>query len=332
MAERLLACGADPDFTTDVDGWTALHNAAYRNDLKVTRWLVEHGASVWVQSDLYSSNQTPFDLAIENSASETAEYLFSLMTQSDAELFGAPLHAYAALGRIEDAKRLITSCVEIDLRDRERNTPLFWAAVPQDAALCRLILQRTTHDQQDGSDVSGATPLETVSFLLTSGADVNARNAENVTPLIKSLHWSRTDIATVLIEHGADVNTRDNAEWTPLILAAGATSNLEMIDLLIARGADLHLTRQEWSAVTQASHSGHLAAIQRLVDLGASVNALKPETYSPLHAAAYSNRHLVFDWLLAHGADLEARDHQGRTAFDIAKERELLDAKYFAKE
>ena len=60
---------------------------------------------------------------------------------------------------------------------------------------------------------------DAVYYLMAKGADVNARDAEGVTPLLLAIYKDRTDIALSLIDHGADVNTSANDGTTPLIMS-----------------------------------------------------------------------------------------------------------------
>jgi ankyrin repeat protein len=78
------------------------------------------------------------------------------------------------------------------------------------------------------SDTDGSTPLhcatwkghfETVAFLLSAGANPNARNNNGhwgTTPLHAAAHANQADIAKALIEHGADLNAEYMNGKTPL--------------------------------------------------------------------------------------------------------------------
>jgi len=80
----------------------------------------------------------------------------------------------------------------------------------------------------DAKDTDGSTPLhcatwkghvETVAFLLTVGANVNARNHNEhwgTTPLHAAAHANQVAIAKLLLEHGADVNAKDMNGKTPM--------------------------------------------------------------------------------------------------------------------
>ena len=53
-------------------------------------------------------------------------------------------------------------------------------------------------------------------FLLTQGAEVNAKDKYGDTPLHNAAWTDASSTAKVLLDHGAEVNAKDNAGWTPL--------------------------------------------------------------------------------------------------------------------
>lgn len=74
--------------------------------------------------------------------------------------------------------------------------------------------------------------------LLLRGADANARDEMQNTPLIiAALHGNRI-ACEILIDHGADVNAKSNDQTTP-ILAASDNDHSELFGYLLEKGAKL---------------------------------------------------------------------------------------------
>src|SRR5688572_14603754 len=97
----------------------------------------------------------------------------------------------------------------------------------------------------------GHTPLglacffgapEAVRVLLERGADVHAvsRNAITVQPLHAAVAGRNIDAVRALLEHGAPVNARQQIGYTPL-MGAAASGRDDLVDLLLAKGADATL-------------------------------------------------------------------------------------------
>ena len=92
--------------------------------------------------------------------------------------------------------------------------------------------------------------MDVVRLLLSHGADVNAKDQYEATPLHEAVYSGRTEIAELLIELGADVNAaaegsihdhgRVRHQWhdTPLHLAA-RNGDAALVKILLANGADV---------------------------------------------------------------------------------------------
>lgn len=112
--------------------------------------------------------------------------------------------------------------------------------------------------------------------------------------------------------------------WTPLHLAA-AFSSPEAVTLLLEHGAHVHqpshnpLRNQPLHACVALNHS--LEAVRVLIEAGADVNAAQHGGYTPLLQAAAAGKKDLVILLLEHGARLDCRCDQGKSAWDYAKER-----------
>ena len=78
---------------------------------------------------------------------------------------------------------------------------------------------------------------EIIKLLIANGADVNAKNKDERTPLHDATSKER---AEQLVTNGADVNAKDMFGKTPLHYAA-RSGQKEIVELLIAKGADMNV-------------------------------------------------------------------------------------------
>jgi ankyrin repeat protein len=158
-------------------------------------------------------------------------------------------------------------------------------------------------------DARGTTPLhfaaaygsaEAVRVLLAAGADPNARNAFDATPLI----WSATELEKVrmLVNQGADVNARSKMGRTAVWIAAANDGSSAVVKFLLEHGAKLDGT--EILAATAANDN---ATIRLLLDKGANVNAKDATSgNTPLINAAINGNTKLAEMLIARGADVNA--------------------------
>jgi ankyrin repeat protein len=131
-----------------------------------------------------------------------------------------PLHSAARFEKFEMVQRLIEYDADIDARDEDGWTPLYWASIGdhfKDSSLLRLLLGHgadVNARANDGSTplhrASGNGALEIMRLLLEHGADVGAVNADCKTALqvmgtIREVDQGRRDeIRRLLVDYGAN--------------------------------------------------------------------------------------------------------------------------------
>ena len=106
---------------------------------------------------------------------------------------------------------------------------------------------------------------DTVDFLLSSAADVNAisKNPTGYTALTGAVARGHQNIASTLLEQGANPNHRYEGGFTPLMEAA-ASGNVEMTKLLLAHGADRMIRLNGKTALDLALERGQKDTAQLL--------------------------------------------------------------------
>jgi ankyrin repeat protein len=78
--------------------------------------------------------------------------------------------------------------------------------------------------------------IKVVKALLSSGAEINARDFMNRTPLHEAVKgWNNIKIIKALLSSGAEINARDEYDKTPLHLVE--IDNVQVIELLKSKGA-----------------------------------------------------------------------------------------------
>jgi ankyrin repeat protein len=310
MVKLLLDHGADPDARSRPNDWdrqvsaerrrqyrpfgglTALLYAAREGCAECARALVEGGADI----DLVGSRGvTPLMMALDNLHFDTAKYL---------------LEAGAA----------------VDVWDWWGRTPLYFAVDLN-------TLPRGGRPDRLSSDATPA--LELIAGILERGGNPNAqlkllppyreRGADRgcdsllvtgATPLLRAAKTFDTAAMKLLIEHGARLELPNASGVTPLMAAAGYGS-LEC-DI---RGYGPGIPHYTTSDVEKRS----IETLQVLVAAGADVNAVttgggrgKGPGQTALFGAAFWGWSDVVTFLVEHGAKIDTKDSEGRTAIDAA--------------
>src|SRR5581483_5607465 len=156
-------------------------------------------------------------------------------------------------------------------------------------------------------------------LLLQAGADPNPKGDHGGTPLHVAAAEGRLGAARRLLAHGALANAQSNASdkrWTPWHEARRA-GHAELAALLASHGgAD---AARGPIPIHRAAEMGYGDRVELMLDqdpqLIASLDFLHRRT--PLHWAAAGGHEAIVRWLLARGANRQARDKQGRTPSEL---------------
>jgi len=173
-------------------------------------------------------------------------------------------------------------------------------------------------------------------FLLEQGAAVDVEDYLGDTPLIEALRWGQAETAQILLAVGADVNREpyspDQAALTQLLLVIRSerfdpAHKVPLIQRMIEAGADVNRANAVGdSPLLTAVRFGtdHYYAIIGLTDPANNVTwqVMKWPVQQKVPPAQIAPLIRV---LRAAGADISARDRDGKTARDLASEGGLTE-------
>ena len=154
--------------------------------------------------------------------------------------------------------------------------------------------------------------LELVMFLVEQGADLHARNCINRTPLHVAAGRGQLDTVNYLLNQGADINSRDQCGFSALTVAIEGC-HAAIAEALIERGCDLSLTNEQdpegADILALNARKGLANVIKLLLAKGFSVDTIGKEGKTPLMVAAGAENYETVEFLLDHGADINATAH-----------------------
>jgi ankyrin repeat protein len=143
---------------------------------------------------------------------------------------------------------------------------------------------------------------EVVALLKDRPELVESKDKSGLTPLHLAVKHDQLEIAALLIANGADVNARNPNQETPLILAMSVHNHDKMVRLLLASGADVNLSdRWSMTALVYAVKQGQIDDAKILIANDANINFDSGET--PLYFAVVRTHREMVELLLANGAD-----------------------------
>jgi ankyrin repeat protein len=158
-----------------------------------------------------------------------------------------------------------------------------------------------------------------VRALLNQHLDVNARSGDGATALLWAAHWNALDTAVLLIRAGADVNAANNLQMTPLSQAC-TNGSAAFLDLLLKTGANPNTpVATGVPPIMTCARSGNADAVRRLIAGDVDVNAKEPaQNQTALMWATAEHHPDVVRALIQAGADAGARTKNGFTALHFA--------------
>ncbi|SEN48320.1 hypothetical protein SAMN02800694_3573 [Luteibacter sp. UNCMF331Sha3.1] len=288
----MLEAGADP-FGPDARGRTPVHMAAATGRIALLGALLARGMDPNVRD---TGGRTPLHAALEHGGDNLP--LVRLLVANGADPEAADVNGETPYG------------LGIGHGDVERW--LSWASWP---------LPRRALRADDLPAAAAAGDMQAVDRLLELGFDVDTRDHQGATALLRAAGAGQRDVAEHLLDAGADPATTAASGVTPLAAAVNARREA-VVELLIARGVDVDQRLPgNTTALMIAAALGYPDITDLLLAAGADATAEDLHGHTALHAAAQycfgSNDSLrarrLLDAVIRKGADVNKADKDGVT-------------------
>ncbi len=140
-----------------------------------------------------------------------------------------------------------------------------------------------------------------------------------VTLLMRAAYLAKLETIGLLLDHGANPNAHDSYEDTPIVYAISG-KNIDAIAALLNKNANVNAKAElNRTPLMTAAAEGDIGIINYLIDHGAQINISDAHGSTALMFAAGLKQAKAKFALLSRGANPKMKDHRGRTYLNYAK-------------
>ena len=295
VVKALLSYSPDLEIAL-ADGATALIGGIRSGNAEVVRLLLEAGANINHQSE---RNRFSLQFAVERNMVDVLRVLMEYSPKLDLvdDDGDTALHCINSDTPIEVVKILVNAGVDVNFRNRNRDTPIckaVWSNIP-----------------------------ETL-FYLAKKAKLDIVGGIHGGPLHIACYRSDLRLVKILVEAGADVNLTDPVAGTPLQIACRSLESSEqkqdtvILYLIDEAKVDIDIVGGlHGCAINAACGRSSVEVVRLMLEKGTSIDVKDDMGRMAIHfAAARSIEN--FQAILGSGADVEVADKMGRTALHWA--------------
>ena len=232
--DLLVANGADVNAGND-NGWSALTQAVYDRNIETMKTLIKYNVNINYKDDDFL---TPLHHAVGLGFKEGVALLLDNGADTEAKTKNdslRPLHMAVIEEHKEIVRMLLQHDAEINALNSRNQTALNIATYSQG------ILQQNSQVAIDTGEITAEEITEGLvlmheitELLIVHGAQISLHDA---------VFLEDMDCVKELLEKGADINAKDCVQMTPLHHAI-ATNQLEMCEYLLREGADVNIKTQ----------------------------------------------------------------------------------------
>ena len=294
----------------------------------LSRWITQSNFFEEHQNCHYTPNASVLYILAENDISSLIPVQLNRDPHVDigGERYQSPIHTAVIHGN-ESAVRALLECgVDVNSKDLNGRTPLWFAIEKWHDAIVELQLMRGNIDIIS-IEKNGMTPLyQAVVFGHTAilkllferdDIDINSIDKNGMTPLYQAVVFGHTAIVKLLLERDdVDINLKDKSGMRPLHQAARLKHDT-IVKLLFER-EDIDVNSKDEYSMTplyQAALFGHTAIVKLLLERDdVDINPKTEYGQTPLSVAVVENYREIVKLLLERDdVDVNSKDEYGMT-------------------
>jgi Raf kinase inhibitor-like YbhB/YbcL family protein len=238
IARILIAAGADVKASSE-DGTTALMRAASANRLDVLKLLVSSGAD---PNRKTSGGMSALMVAAYGGYADAVRALLASRAEVNVKdtQGRTALMAGAASGDAAVVQALLDAGADPRAADAGGFTALTYAVAEGHVEVLDALQKRGLKPGVTELTLAASgCHAPTVRTVLASGVNVNGAEGDTV-PLLAAAKGNCVEVVQLLLDRGANVNAKDHEGWTALIKASEGGFT-DMVRLLLQRGADMNV-------------------------------------------------------------------------------------------
>jgi ankyrin repeat protein len=317
LINLLLDYGSDPNAKSR-DGRTALFEAIQVGRADIVTSLLEHGANPNLPGPkhmLWPATYHPACLEV------------LLSHGADSKKSPGIMELAVSINNMESVRILLKAGVDPNIKKDGTYTPLCTAIRDDRAELLQLLLSNGADPNVMASEYPAFkcithNRVHFLPLLVAAGADLHTPKGILETAIstnnMEALYW--------LLDQGVSLNDKSPKGDSPLTTAI-RENRIDIVDLLLSRGADPHMRGQDWplcmavrnppilkrilsvvpepqafkGVMEMAASANQLESIKLLIAAGVSVEDKNGGVFSPLTTAIREDRREIVSYLLSEG-------------------------------
>ena len=155
------------------------------------------------------------------------------------------------------------------------------------------------------NDSGSLKSFDEIKSLLKKGADINAKNKDGETALMKMAKWGELELVKYLVENGVNIDKKSPNGDTALIKAAWGGS-LDIVKFLVEKGVKVNDKSQGGeTALMRAGEIGNFDIVKCLVENGADIDTKDMFGKTAIVFGVASKSKEVVRYLIEKGAEVD---------------------------